>query len=285
MSSNTRRRGFTLIELLVVIAIIAILAAILFPVFAQAREKARAISCASNMRQLGLAEMQYVQDYDETTSGSWKCTGPGLPDWSNGCSGGQGQRRHWEELVYPYVKAYKVFTCPDQTAHPTNDNFSADGNQDEPPDANGVAANPDIINLKCPADPCGSDYGYNGMMNDAWTHGIGVVGVGDGNGVPLAAVTNPSDTILITEARGQDNTWYSDMVDSPGGTYYGDSWNKAGSWLSNGDHGNFDKRHTGGANVLWYDGHVKFLKSSLKRTQAFPGGSPYYWFLAKPANP
>ena len=60
-----RRKGFTLIELLVVIAIIAILAAILFPVFAKAREKARTSSCASNLKQLGLAAMMYVQDYDE----------------------------------------------------------------------------------------------------------------------------------------------------------------------------------------------------------------------------
>src|SRR5436305_5829833 len=61
-----QNRAFTLIELLVVIAIIAILAAILFPVFAQAREKARSISCLSNTKQLGLAVMMYVQDYDET---------------------------------------------------------------------------------------------------------------------------------------------------------------------------------------------------------------------------
>src|SRR5580704_601587 len=63
---ESRRRGFTLIELLVVIAIIGILAAILFPVFASAREKARQITCLSNLRQIGLASLQYVQDYDET---------------------------------------------------------------------------------------------------------------------------------------------------------------------------------------------------------------------------
>ena len=65
MTSRSARRGFTLIELLVVIAIIAILAAILFPVFAQAREKARAISCLSNTKQVGTATMMYGQDYDE----------------------------------------------------------------------------------------------------------------------------------------------------------------------------------------------------------------------------
>lgn len=65
MKNRSRGQGFTLIELLVVIAIIAILAAILFPVFAQAREKARAASCLSNCKQLGTAEMMYLQDYDE----------------------------------------------------------------------------------------------------------------------------------------------------------------------------------------------------------------------------
>ncbi|BDI31003.1 hypothetical protein CCAX7_30540 [Capsulimonas corticalis] len=100
------RSGFTLIELLVVIAIIAILAAILFPVFAKAREKARQISCLSNMKQIGLGVTQYNQDYDENFP-----TGP--------LAGSLGQG--WAGTVYPYVKSTGVFHCPDDpTSQMTN---------------------------------------------------------------------------------------------------------------------------------------------------------------------
>src|SRR2546427_4191845 len=95
-----RRRAFTLIELLVVIAIIAIMAAILFPVFAQAREKARATQCLSNMKQLGMALMQYVQDYDETYpyyAGPVTAQRPELYIWS---------------IFQPYVKNGQVLRCP-----------------------------------------------------------------------------------------------------------------------------------------------------------------------------
>ncbi len=100
------RRGFTLIELLVVIAIIAILAAILFPVFARAREKARQTSCLNNVRQLMTGHAMYVQDYDE------KCImryydveqPPGSDNW--------GERIEWYEAIMPYVKNQQVFTCP-----------------------------------------------------------------------------------------------------------------------------------------------------------------------------
>jgi prepilin-type N-terminal cleavage/methylation domain-containing protein/prepilin-type processing-associated H-X9-DG protein len=101
-----KRRGFTLIELLVVIAIIAILAAILFPVFAKAREKARQTSCLSNMKQIGLGTMQYIQDYDETYPGG---AGMGL--------GGAWNPAWWDEIT-PYLKNTQVFNCPSESGPP-----------------------------------------------------------------------------------------------------------------------------------------------------------------------
>jgi len=100
------RRGFTLIELLVVIAIIAILASILFPVFARAREKARQTSCLSNVKQMTTAAMEYAQDYDE---GLPICMPyfilPSVP-------GDPGQQYYWFDVISPYVKNSQIFRCP-----------------------------------------------------------------------------------------------------------------------------------------------------------------------------
>jgi len=100
--------GFTLIELLVVIAIIAILAAILFPVFAKAREKALQTSCLSNIKQLALGSLQYMQDYDETFFGhiSGRRDDPVF-----GATGPPGYIR-WADQIYPYVKNEQMYTCP-----------------------------------------------------------------------------------------------------------------------------------------------------------------------------
>jgi prepilin-type N-terminal cleavage/methylation domain-containing protein/prepilin-type processing-associated H-X9-DG protein len=111
------RRGFTLIELLVVIAIIAILAAILFPVFAKAREKARQSSCLSNVKQLALGMMQYCQDYDERFPMCRYDNGrDNVPSPINGTN----VTFTWCENIYPYVKNAQVFVCPsDATARPS----------------------------------------------------------------------------------------------------------------------------------------------------------------------
>src|SRR5713226_9587436 len=99
---QTGRGGFTLIELLVVIAIIAILAAILFPVFAQAREKARQTTCASNMKQMGLALEMYRQDYDSRNPNEWPWAGLNLYDWDH----------TFLEVIAPYTKSQKIGVCP-----------------------------------------------------------------------------------------------------------------------------------------------------------------------------
>lgn len=103
-----KKHGFTLIELLVVIAIIAILAAILFPVFARAREKARQTSCLSNVKQLGLSMMMYVQDYDESFPHRAIGTG-GTVVYPNGSTSGT---MFWYMAIYPYVNNVQVFSCP-----------------------------------------------------------------------------------------------------------------------------------------------------------------------------
>ena len=125
--------GFTLIELLVVIAIIAILAAILFPVFAQAREKARQTACLSNLKQIGLAIHTYVIDYDERWPRGEGCSAPApsptKPDTATGCwnkSGPFGQRLNhykWQAWLMPYVKNVDVFKCPSRKLYDGKDTY------------------------------------------------------------------------------------------------------------------------------------------------------------------
>lgn len=244
--------GFTLIELLVVIAIIAILAAILFPVFGRARENARRSSCQSNLKQIGLGLTQYTQDYDEKYPGSFKDSAAG--------------RIHWGELIFPYTKSSQIYVCPSNTSLMTNDGLS------------NSATNPNTYK--------GVSYSYNCIMDPA---AIGIpTGGNDSTGAPLSLLTDTSQTILLTEGNaangGNDNVWTTQYTDQSG-TFYTNTWAGNSDATVSGGNKCFDHRHLDGGNILWYDGHVKWARSSRMPTTTYPGGSPYYWYLVKPTTP
>jgi prepilin-type N-terminal cleavage/methylation domain-containing protein/prepilin-type processing-associated H-X9-DG protein len=231
LPAHRRAGGFTLIELLVVIAIIAILAAILFPVFAQAREKARQTSCLSNMNQLGKAVMMYVQDYDEIFPFA-------VPDnwWLD-----------WPVHVQPYVKNYQAFTCP-------SDGVARDPN-------NRVWAGP-------PISYAANGYiAWNGSSNQLY----GVMGMAQSWIAPniqsLGAVTRPADTILLAERHAPNSFayWGSDAMISgccwdtplPDGRRPTDISRPYDTSLS---HGGVTPVHNGGGNFALVDGHVKWMR-------------------------
>ncbi len=133
-----KKKGFTLIELLVVIAIIAILAAILFPVFARARENARRASCQSNLKQLGLGVFQYTQDYDE----KYPTVSSGLTAATISATNPYG----WADALQPYLKSTQLFQCPSETAAPGPANTTT------------ATLSPD------PATAGYTDYWFNGVL-------------------------------------------------------------------------------------------------------------------------
>ena len=158
--------GFTLIELLVVIAIIAILAAILFPVFARARENARRTSCLSNLKQVGLGIMQYVQDYDER-----------YPIYRVAAlsSNYDFKPYGWVESIEPYVKSKQLFQCPSE------------------PDSPNTAYKPGQLGSRY------TDYALN-----IWISGLSINSSGTavkGSGMSMAELSKPSVTALVVEYR------------------------------------------------------------------------------------
>lgn len=135
MKTRSRTRGFTLIELLVVIAIIAILAAILFPVFARAREAARKSSCQSNLNQLGKGFLMYTQDYDEAFPAIW------LGQWNI-----RTGNTNWGPAIQPYIKNRQVYKCPSDSLRNTGSSYNGNNWLHLRSDA-GIVAHADCIVL------------------------------------------------------------------------------------------------------------------------------------------
>lgn len=260
-----KRRAFTLIELLVVIAIIAILAAILFPVFASAKEKAKQTSCVSNIRQIGNGFQLYLGDYDDTWpmgimkwSGFWYGNAPYIwdqpadwrqliasyPDYKDSVSS------VWHNAIYPYLNNWKIFECPSMVQRDYYGNVA-------------IAAG------KRPTD---NGYAYNGCLNTYKTSGIAapssLIALWEGNGkinIRGASFTNPTMSGCFSAAQpcvyaGQTSP-YSDLWPT-----YGETMNI----------------HNKGANFGMADSSAKWRRLGAQLSPQFTNGrvDPYRIYVA-----
>jgi prepilin-type N-terminal cleavage/methylation domain-containing protein/prepilin-type processing-associated H-X9-DG protein len=242
-SPRDKRGAFTLIELLVVIAIIAILAAILFPVFAQAREKARQTSCLSNTKQIGLALMMYVQDYDEhlcfNNDGNW------YQKQINGTT--YSFINTWQSLLEPYMKNYQLYRCPS----------ASDGNglyagYDYSPDSPWTSG--DLTGSIAAAYTLNNYYDYDGTYGAVFQ---------SPSPASMAAIDAPAGFVFCADGgQWPGMAWDPEQIVSQGGgiTYDNPSDPNYAMAVGTYSQGALYGRHNKGGNSVFFDGHAKFLK-------------------------
>lgn len=239
------KSAFTLIELLVVIAIIAILAAILFPVFGRARENARRSSCQSNLKQIGLGILQYTQDYDEIMVRQWNGqNGTAYPNGAN-------FNTRWMDSVQPYIKSEQIFVCPSNTT----------ANGVYIPYANRTSANQGSL----------GSYGWNVSY---WVNGGTNTNRGPFDGPSISLIEAPSTTIMVADWVANNNNAEIAWKDTAATANIVN--NSASPPVLN---GNVPARHLDTVNVLYCDGHVKAQKLDALNARA---GSGYMsqWTMA-----
>jgi prepilin-type N-terminal cleavage/methylation domain-containing protein/prepilin-type processing-associated H-X9-DG protein len=225
-----KQAGFTLIELLVTIAVISLLAAILFPVFARARENARRSGCMSNLKQLALGIIQYTQDYDErypaSLGGPWG--GPYTPQNTPGTPGakftinGTAHIVSWMDMIFPYVKSVQIFECPSQ---------------------------PDSSSLTSSSYKNASSYGYNSAFggSDNWQFGLSASGNNMGNA--LSVIQRPAEVAMLS-----DYQYLYNHASLP--SYYASAFVPGASDTKV----HSVSPHFEGTNLAFADGHVKWMK-------------------------
>jgi prepilin-type N-terminal cleavage/methylation domain-containing protein/prepilin-type processing-associated H-X9-DG protein len=219
LAHRGKHAAFTLIELLVVIAIIALLAAILFPVFARARENARKSSCLNNLKQIGLGIAQYTQDYDELLPRQWNVT--------NGNSVGINNTR-WMDTTLPYIKSTQVFTCP---SHSTNQFYVP------------VATRTSNAQL--------GSYAWNVAYWNVASPNRGPI-----DGPSIADIQDMSGTVNVVDYSGNNansEIAWADIAATNAATFYQPAANPPSL------NGNVLGRHLNAVNTLFCDGHVKSL--------------------------
>jgi len=216
---NPAHKGFTLIELLVVISIISLLAAILFPVFARARESARRASCLSNLKQIGLGMMMYVQDYDE----AYPTTAT-----SDIAIDGSSYEGFWVVRIFPYVKNGQVFQCPNSPSTIKEYNIPYAGGKISLPDMNdhNYGMNQNVITFVAWGNPM--------------TKVTKMSEIGSPSRLPLIFDCTMGITLLPTRIINADDP--NIYTDEPANPAYA--------------------RHINGSNILFSDGHAKFLQQA-----------------------
>lgn len=255
-----RTTGFTLIELLIVIAIIAILAAILFPVFARARENARRAACQSNLKQIGLAIMQYSQDYDEKMPIVVSQTADTDLVASTGLGQVNGQANHWGwiEAIFPYAKTKGIFICPGDGQERISKGSSYAMNR-----YLGWSASLNPMQVASNTLPC-----YNSLSNYC----------GD-QPYALAAIQVPAEKVLASEfgqyaqytTTATSNRRYYCSIPLPG-TITGAANLMSLNHKTSGTIVNVTGTHLETGNFLFADGHVKAIVSFLDENTT-PGAS------------